>query len=321
MDTPISEIISLIMSEKLLMLRSSYNELHFLYNPERNRVQLENQLPNALIKSYEQQKTENLQQIMQVESTAERSLLTCNYDSTEIPEGSLAFHQIVGPIISDSRWWFSTMQFERDIIAAEANPQICAHFILLKSPGGDAYYLDEVSRTLRSCKKPIYAFVRQICASAAYYIACHATVIKANTVNDIIGSIGTKVSFLDWESYYAKEGLKRVEVYASNSKLKDKKFNDLIEGKHKKFIEDELDPLNNQFMNEVKSCRPVIGSMGFDNPVLQGETFRAELALTDQCGLIDGITSLDTAISEATALAQKFLKKRNESRQGITKYL
>lgn len=316
-DSPIAEIRSLLTSPQLLILRSAYNELRHLYNPENVKL-----LDQANFKPYREQVVETLSALKQSDD-AEKYLLTTDYNSTELPDGSLAFHQVTGSIISDSRWWFSTIQFERDLKAAEINPQICAHFIFIKSPGGEAYYLDELSKTLKACQKPIYVFIRQIAASAAYYIACHGTVVKANTVNDIIGSIGTKVSFLDWDSYDEKQGLKRIEYYATNSKLKDKKYKGLMKGggAEKTFIETELDPLNNQFMNIVKSCRKNISAMDFENPVLQGETFRAELAITPEVGLIDGIISFEGAVSEAKQLAHKYLLKRNEQRKRITTFL
>lgn len=316
-DSPIAEIRSLLTSPQLLILRSSYNELRHLYNPENVNL-----LKQADFKNYKDQVSQDLALITQNDD-AEKYIFTTDYNSTEIPDGSLAFHEILGSIVSDSRWWFSTLQFERDIKAAEANPNICAHFLFIKSPGGEAYYLDELSKTLKSCTKPLYVFIRQMCASAAYYIACHGTVVKANTANDIIGSIGTKVSFLDWDSYDEKQGLRRVEYYATNSQLKDRKYKGLIEGKGKEklFIETELDPLNIQFMNTVRSCRKKIAAMDYDNPVLQGETFRAEIAMTPEVGLIDGIISFDEAIIEAKQLAHTYMQKRNDQRKRITTFL
>ena len=40
---------------------------------------------------------------------------------TELPEGSIAYHRIWGFITSDCQWYFSSKQFERDLLAAEAN--------------------------------------------------------------------------------------------------------------------------------------------------------------------------------------------------------
>jgi ClpP class serine protease len=244
----------------------------------------------------------------EIEKTSEADeCLTTEYDSLELPEGSLAYHRIFGPILSDSRWWFSSIQFERDLLAAEANAQIAAHFVHINSGGGEAYYLDRVAETLRSCTKPIYVFIKKICASAAYYIGCHGGVVKANTQNDIIGCIGTMVSFWDLDPYFKSLGFNLIEEYASRSKLKNKRSNDLISGKPDEFRKEELDPLCEQFIADVQASRSVIGRLPMDHPILQGETYRAELAQSSDLGLIDGIITLPEAIKEAHTLGQNYL--------------
>lgn len=312
--TPVSELQSLIMQNKLLITREAYNELHYMFAPD--RLNSKSIVDISQIEPY----SKSTSKILQGLDTDDDSNinLTTEYDSTELPEGTLAFHRIVGPILSDSYWWFSTTRLEQDFLRAEENNQIAGHFILCNSSGGDAYYLDRISETLRNRKKPIYVLIKKMCCSAAYYISCHADVIKAITQNDTIGSIGTMISFLDWESYYKKNGLKRIEYRATKSTLKNKKIDDLIAGKPEQYIEEVLDPINEQFINEVKSSRKIIKKFDDTNPVLAGETFLAYVAMTAQCGLIDGITTLSQAIREAHQLGQTYLNKRRTS---ITKLI
>lgn len=80
-----------------------------------------------------------IQQQLHALSEFQEVNLTSDFSSNELPEGSIAYHRIWGFITADSRWYFSSKQFERDILDAEANPAISCHFIHANSPGGEAW--------------------------------------------------------------------------------------------------------------------------------------------------------------------------------------
>lgn len=226
--------------------------------------------------------------------------VTNDFENTDLPENTVAYHRVYGFITGGSRWYFSSKQLEADLIAAEANPSICAHLLHIDSYGGEAWYLDRLTETMRGCKKPIVGIYEDRCASAAYYIGCHADVLYATTENDFVGCIGTMTSFYDWDGYYEKMGVKLVEAKATMSDLKNKTFDDLVDGKPAAFIENVLNPLNDQFIAAVRSQRPKLASMDNDNPVLRGETYYTPAAIEN--GLIDGKRTLAEAIAEAHAL-------------------
>lgn len=244
--------------------------------------------------------------------------ISADYGSEELAEGTIAYHRIKGTILSESSYWFSTKQFEQDLLAAEANPNICSHFIHITSGGGEAWYLDRVSYTMRSLSKPLYVLFEKVGGSAAYYIGCHGTTVKALTQNDSIGCIGTMVSFYDFEAYYQKLGINKVEEYAEKSDLKNKKIRDLKNGKPQQYIKEELNPLCEQFIAEIKLSRPILAKLPEDDPVFRGETFDALTAM--QKGLIDGISTLPEAISETYRLGQEWFGNRKTQKQ-ILQYL
>lgn len=97
--------------------------------------------------------------------------LTDEFDDEQLPDNSIAYHRVFGTVMAESYWWFSSKQLEADLIAAEANPQISCHFLHINSPGGEAWYLDRLSETLRNCQKPILTFYEQMCCSAGYYLS------------------------------------------------------------------------------------------------------------------------------------------------------
>ena len=210
--------------------------------------------------------------------------------------------------MSDSYYYFSSKQLQSDLLAAEANPQISCHFLHINSPGGEAWYLDRLSETLRSCEKPILTFYEQMCCSAGYYIGCHGQRIYALTQNDYVGCIGTMCSFYDFEEYFAKLGIKKVEAKATKSDLKNKVFDDLCQGKDEQFVKDILDPMNAQFLSEVLSQRSKLADLPDDTPVLRGETFYTPQAV--ELGLTDGSKTMVEAIVETATMGREYTEAK-----------
>lgn len=235
--------------------------------------------------------------------------LTDEYDSPSLNEGSIAYHRIFGVVSADSYWYFSSRQLEQDIIAAENNPQISAHLLHINSPGGEAWYMDRLSETLRNAKKPILAIYEEYCASAAYYIGCHSQKLYATTSHDFVGCIGTMCSFWNFEPYFEKLGLKKITAKATNSTRKNKVFEDLKDGKTEEYIKNVLDPMNEQFLAEVKAMRPKLSEFGDDAPVLQGESFYTDPA--EEVGLIDGKRTLLEAIAEVAQMGDAYMGTQN----------
>ena len=234
--------------------------------------------------------------------------LTDEFSDEQLPENSIAYHRVFDTIMSDSYYWFSSKQLEADLLTAEANPQISCHFLHINSPGGEAWYLDRLSETLRSCEKPILTFYEQMCCSAGYYIGCHGQRIYAMTQNDYVGCIGTMCSFYDFEEYFAKLGIKKVEAKATKSDLKNKVFDDLRQGKDEQFVKDILDPMNAQFLSEVRSQRSKLADLPDDTPVLRGETFYTPQAV--ELGLTDGSKTMVEAIVETATMGREYTEAK-----------
>lgn len=230
--------------------------------------------------------------------------VTDSFSDDTLPESSIAYHRIFGFISADSNWYFSSKQFEKDLLQAEQNPSIGCHFLHICSPGGQAWYMDRLSETMRSLSKPVVVLIEKYAASAAYYIACHGTDIFALTKNDIIGSIGTMISTLDFAGYYEKLGIKEIEEYSSLSSLKNKKEKDLLSGNPEQYIKEVLDPLSRQFIDEVRTSRQVLKDTPDDTPIFQGESFDTVHAVEN--GLIDGMLTFNAAILYADDAAKKF---------------
>lgn len=246
--------------------------------------------------------------------------VTDDYASLDIAKNTLAYYRIRGMITSDSSWRASTKQLEKYVLAADENDNISGHFMHISSGGGEAWYLDQLASSIRNLNKPVHALIEKVGGSAAYYIASQASHVSATTPYDLVGCIGTMVSIVDMDPMFKKWGVNFIQEYAKQSDLKNKKYEDLIDGKPEQFITEELDPLRDQFVADVKIKRSVIASLPEDHPVLRGETYYAGKALADGNGLIDAIEPLNAALERAHAAATAW-NAENEKRRKALRYI
>jgi ClpP class serine protease len=238
--------------------------------------------------------------------------ISVDFSNPDIEENSIAYHRVFGSILADDRWnyWFSTKRFIDDVKAAEKNPQINAHFIHVSSGGGEAWLLDKAFDAVKNATKPVIAFIEKVGASAGLYLPAPADKIYIYTQNCTVGSLGTMIYFWDFAPYWEKEGAVQHEHYAHKSDFKNKKFNDLLKGgKHaEKYITEELDPLQEQFENAVRSVRPKINELPDDHPVVRGETYAAPQAI--EIGLVDQMAEIETAIQDCHDRGMSWKKKQ-----------
>ncbi|KAA5532795.1 S49 family peptidase [Paenimyroides baculatum] len=170
------------------------------------------------------------------------------------------------------------------------NDPMCVGIVLdIDSGGGQVSGTAEFYDFLKAAQKPIHTYTDGYLCSAAYYIASATTSITANPRADMIGSIGTMISFVDLTGYYEKQGAKVITEYATKSTAKNKSYRDLLAGNPESYILNELDPITDTFINNVKDARPNVNESVFD-----GSTYDAEKSL--ELGLIDTIGQMDTLI-------------------------
>lgn len=249
--------------------------------------------------------TENCRQALSViEAEYPGFNITTDFSSNELASSSIAYHRVFGFITSCSRYFFSSKQLEKDLLAAEANPAISCHLLHINSGGGEAWYLDRLSETISSLKKPTITLFEMAGGSAAYYIGCQAKHVFCLTDNDLIGCIGTMIDFYDWDSYFEKLGLKRITVRASNSDLKNKEYDDLLAGKTEDYKNKFLDPMNTGFLQVVRRSRKQLKNASDDEPALRGETFLSPVAI--EKGLVDSKKSFLETLQYAKELAAKW---------------
>lgn len=215
-----------------------------------------------------------------------------DYNTSRLYEESVtAVVHISGVIMKNDGWCSQgTQSISKKIKALEADDKVNSILLKIDSPGGMVDGTQALHETLKNCTKPTLAFVDDgTCASAAYEIAAGCDEIWSAKTTDRVGSIGTMISIYNLDKMYEKEGIQLHDIYATKSTDKNKIYKEASEGNYKGIISKMLDPMNEQFINAIKSQRPQISEKA-----LTGEIFMASEAL--KLGLIDQIGSYEDAV-------------------------
>jgi len=179
------------------------------------------------------------------------------------------------------------------------NDAYCKGIVLdIDSGGGQVAGTPEFYDYVLEYPKPVVAYTDGLMCSAAYYIGSAASFVIANKRADHIGSIGTMIYFIDFTGLYEKEGAKVITEYATKSTQKNKDYEELIKGNPEGYIKNQLDPITEDFINDIKKVRSKV-----NEEVFTGKTYSAADSIT--MGLVDEIGTLQTAIDKVFELAKQ----------------
>ncbi|HEU4634347.1 MAG TPA: S49 family peptidase, partial [Flavisolibacter sp.] len=178
-----------------------------------------------------------------------------------------------------------------ELVRINAAESVHTIVLLIDSPGGTVDGMESFAEAIKNSPKTTVSVIDGMMASAAYRIGSSADKIIATAKTDIIGSIGTMISFYDRTQYNEDQGIILREYFADASKDKNRDFREAKAGKGRLLIESLLNPMNDIFLEAVKENR---GDKLNEKETLTGKTFLAEQA--KEYGLIDEISSLDTTI-------------------------
>ena len=223
-----------------------------------------------------------------------------NYSSpSDAPTNSISVLPILGAIMKydycDSP---GTTSMDAILKEADASENIIAHILLIDSPGGAADGTLQFSESIKSLNKPVYALINGMCASAAYWIASSAKEIYASSKVDVIGSIGTYLTLIDYSAQLEADGIKVHEIYATKSTDKNADYATALKGEYDAIRKNMIDPFNEAFLGAVKKNRGMRSSFNAEE-TLTGKTFYSPDAI--KYGLVDGITSMAQLIKKITS--------------------
>lgn len=196
----------------------------------------------------------------------------------------------------------STVQARRDIRAAANDPDVSAILLRIDSPGGTAAGTEELANEVAAAKakKPVWAYVEDLAASAAYWVASQADKIIANATG-LVGSIGTYGVVQDLSGAAAMEGVKVHVIRAGEMKGVGTPGTE-ITADHLADMQRVVDGLNEHFLAGVTSGREALTAKQV-RELADGRVYIA--AEAKKLGLIDAVGSFDQALSELQKLASK----------------
>ena len=188
---------------------------------------------------------------------------------------------------------FSFYQSLKKIKAAAKDENIAGVVLNINSPGGSAAEADLMYGYLADFTEnhpdiPVYAVIREVGASGAYYLASVADRIYANP-NSIVGSIGVIFS-----GYGLSELLEKIGV--DDRTFKAGKFKDIgnpnrpLRAEEQKLIQDRLNQVHELFISRVKAARPLLAGVPNNHDIWSGLYYTGVQAYEQK--LIDGFQSL-----------------------------
>lgn len=133
-------------------------------------------------------------------------------DLAYLVDGSVAIIELCGPLTKygSSLASGTSMALARRMVRLAANDDAITAIVLrIDSPGGTVSGTDDLAQDVAAAagRKPVAAYIEDLAASGAYWVASQASKIYANR-SALVGSIGSYATLVDSSGAAEKEGLK-----------------------------------------------------------------------------------------------------------------
>ena len=170
------------------------------------------------------------------------------------------------------------------------DPEIKAVVLKIDSSGGSSAAAQAIFQAIKEFKqeyvKTVIAFTENICASAAYYVACAADHIIAQP-STLVGSVGVYIAYPNLQDFIKQWNIKYTVIETGTYKAGGMMFKDLTP-EQQAMLQALTDDTYAQFVQDVITCRPVLADK---SPKLwaDGKVFTGRQAL--ELGLVDELGS------------------------------
>ncbi len=225
-------------------------------------------------------------------------------DCPAIPQGNLiSVVRLEGVMMRDGDLCqYGTRDVAQWLRQGEQDRRVLGSIVIVDSGGGAADSVRDLADAIQACSKPVLAYCDGYMCSAAYYAASYCNSILAHDRRNMVGCIGTMIELGGYPMKSVDEdGYVRLRIYADGSEEKNSDYEKALEGDVKPIRENLLNPLAEDFRNDVKANRPTA-----TDDQLKGRTYFAQ----DVVGtLIDGIGTLDDAVAKTLELSNLNITK------------
>ena len=215
----------------------------------------------------------------------------------------LAVVDLVGTLAKSSSSFggTSTVAARRAVRAAAADPAVRGVVLRVDSPGGTVAGTAELAAEVRAAArvKPVWAFVEDLGASAAYWVASQADKVFVNAETALVGSIGTVMVVDDLSAAAEKQGVKTLVI--STGPLKGAGTpGTAVTDDQRAYLQGLVDDAQRSFDAAVSAGRRL--TPGQLAKVRSGAMFPAAEAV--RLGLADGVRQFDAVAADLAAAAR-----------------
>ena len=219
-------------------------------------------------------------------------------DCPAIPQGNLiSVVRLEGVMMRDGDiCQYGTRDVAQWLRQGDADRRVLGSILIVDSGGGAADSVRDLADAIQACTKPVVAYCDGYMCSAAYYAASYCGSIMAHDRRNMVGCIGTMIELGGYPMKSVDEdGFVRLRIYADGSEEKNSDYEKALEGDVKPIRENLLNPLAEDFRNDVKANRPTA-----TEDQLKGRTYFAQ----DVVGtLIDSIGTINDAVAKTLELS------------------
>jgi signal peptide peptidase SppA len=187
----------------------------------------------------------------------------------------------------------STVDVRTQIRKAVVDDGVYSILLLIDSPGGTVAGTSALAEDVANAnrRKPVYAYVEDCCASAAYWVASQATRIYAGSAS-LIGSLGAKMLIVDSSKAAEADGLKVHDISTGEFKGAGADGTPITD-RQIAYFQDIVNSANEHFKSAVMSGRNMARATA--DALFDGKVHDA--AQAKQLGLIDEVSTVDQAMA------------------------
>lgn len=224
------------------------------------------------------------------------------------PRNSIAIIPVQGVVTADDQFSGSSGSKTKMSVLdkIKANDNIIGAIFDFDTPGGEGASTRQFSKAIKNLGKPTVGLVRNMSASAGYWLASACdTVILEDEISEV-GSIGAYRTMADFTRYFQNQGVDIKTVYAEQSTEKNstqKRDDDTTEAKK------EVSKFAQIFIDDIKENRG--DKLGDDPKILKGKMYRGHEAI--EAGLADSIGNMNDAFSFITGNSKQIIESNSNS--------
>lgn len=212
-------------------------------------------------------------------------------------DGGTAVLSLTGPMTKRPQSFgsgTSTVQMRRLVRRAAADPDVKQIALVIDSPGGQVSGTHELAADVARAReqKRVAAYIEDLGASAAYWVASQADAIYANETA-FVGSIGTYLAVADTSRMYENEGVKVHLLKTGPHKGAGYPGVPVTEAQLAHW-QHEVDQVNETFLGHVSQGRRL--PLDYTRSIADGRTHVARDAYG--LGLIDGVQTLEAMLTD-----------------------